>query len=393
MPTNDLLAAAHEVQPYVVENRRAIHRHPELAYQEEQTASLVTQRLKELGMDLQTGVAGTGVIGLIEGKSPGKTVLLRADMDALPLQEKAEIEFRSEVDGVMHACGHDSHTAMLLGAAKLLHERKDGFSGQVKLMFQPAEEGGAGAMRMIEAGLLDNPSVDAAFALHVSSSFWAKEVAVKAGPTHASSDRFTIRVKARGGHAARPHLTVDPVVVAAHIVTALQTLVSREVSPTNEAVVTIGQLEAGTTFNIISDEAFMRGTVRTYSPEVQAHIEKRLPEIAKGIAQAMRAEAEVDYFRMYPVVINHEWGAELVRRAGNQVLGEGQVLEDEAQMGGEDFSFLMQRVPGAMFKLGIRRPGSTPFSLHTSDFDLDESALPYGTAMMAGSALQYLSEE
>ena len=389
--TDGLFAAAKAISGSVVEDRRAIHRHPELLYQEERTAALVSQRLRDLGITVETGVAGTGVIGLLEGGRAGKTVLLRADMDALPLQEKADIPFKSEVAGVMHACGHDSHVAMLLGAAKLLTERRDALSGTVKFMFQPAEEGGAGALRMIEAGLLEGPKVDAAFALHVSPSFYAGEVAVKAGPTHASSDRFTIRVTGRGGHAARPHFAVDPVVIAAHIVTALQTVVSREVSSSDEAVITIGSIDSGTTFNIIPDDALMRGTVRTYSPAVQDLIEKRIPEIAQGVARALRGDAVVEYHRMYPPNINHESGAELIRAAANDVFGPGVILPDESQMGGEDFSFLMQRVPGAMFRLGVRRPGSAPCSLHMSDFDLDESSLPAGTALMAGAAAKFLS--
>lgn len=390
--TRGLLQAANAIAPEVVTDRRAIHEYPEIAYHEERTAALVAQRLQVLGFEVETGVAGTGVVGILKGASPGKTVLLRADMDALPLEEKADIPFKSKVPGMMHACGHDSHVAMLLGAAKLLADRRDGIRGAVKFMFQPAEEGGAGALRMIEAGVLDGPKVDAAFALHVSPSFYAGEVAVKEGPTHASSDRFTIRVVGRGGHAARPHFAVDPVVVAAQIVTALQTIVSREVPAHEEAVITVGSIEAGTTFNIIPDDCILRGTVRTYSSAVQDLIEKRLPEVAKGIARAMRADAEVEYWRLYPPNINHGEGADLVRRAADDVFRPGFILEDEKQMGGEDFAFLMQRVPGAMFRLGTRRLGSPPCSLHMSDFDLDETALPIGTALMAGSALKYLGE-
>lgn len=392
MNTKGLFEAANAITPEVVADRRTIHEYPEIAYHEERTAALVATRLQELGLKVETGVAGTGVIGLLEGASSGKTVLLRADMDALPLEEKADIPFKSKVAGMMHACGHDSHVAMLLGAARLLAARRDGIHGTVKLMFQPAEEGGAGALRMIEAGLLDTPKVDAAFALHVSPSFYAGEVAVKEGPTHASSDRFNIRVVGRGSHAARPHFGIDPVVIAAQIVTALQTIVSREVPAHEEAVITVGAIEAGTTFNIIPDDCILRGTVRTYNNEVQDLIERRLPEVARGIAMAMRGNAEVEYWRLYPPNINHAEGAALVRRAADDIFGAGFILEDEKQMGGEDFAFLMQRVPGAMFRLGTRRPGSPPCSLHMSDFDLDEAALPYGTALMAGSALTYLGE-
>ena len=389
----ELLDAAHSIGPELVMDRRAIHQNPEMAYKEVQTAALVADRLRELGFEFETGVAQTGVVALLEGAKAGKTVLLRADMDALPLEEEADLPFTSANKGVMHACGHDGHTAMLLGAARLLAERRESLNGSVKFMFQPAEEGGAGALRMIEAGLLENPQVDAAFALHVDALTYAGQISVKSGPTHASADTFQIKILGKGGHAARPSMTVDPIVIASQVVMALQTLVSREVSPTEEAVVTVGSLQAGTTFNIIPDTAVLRGTVRTYSEDVQAHIEKRIAEMASGIARAMRGDAEVDYRRLYPPNVNHSDGAETVRVAARRLLPDGGLLEDVAAMGGEDFAFLMQRVPGAMFRLGVRRPEwDEPKSLHSASFELDEDALPVGTAVLAATALKYLNQ-
>lgn len=389
--SQSLLESARAIAAEIVADRRAIHQQPELAYQEHKTAALVAGRLRALGLDTQTGIGETGVVGLVQGAQPGKTVLLRADMDALPIEERTDVPYASRNPGVMHACGHDGHTAMLLGAARLLAERRESIRGQVKLMFQPAEEGGAGALKMIEGGLLENPTVDAAFALHVSPQYRTGHVGVTAGPAWASTDRFTILVTGRGGHAARPHLAVDPIVIAAQIVTALQTLVSREIEPSEAAVVTVGSLEAGTTFNVIPDTARILGTVRTYSDEVQGQLEQRIGALAGGIARAMRGSAETEYARGYPPLINHERGAEIVRAAVGEVLGSEHVQTDAPQMVGEDFAFVLQRVPGAMFRLGVRHPSwQHVYSTHSSSFDLDEEALPVGAAVMAATALRFL---
>lgn len=392
MPSgNELLEAARAMAPEIVADRRAIHQQPELAYQETRTAALVAERLQELGLVVRTGVGQTGVVGLLQGARPGRTVLLRADMDALPIEELSGAPYASQNLGVMHACGHDGHTAMLLGVARLLAERREAIPGTVKFMFQPAEEGGFGALRMIEAGLLDEPAVDAAFALHVQGGYRTGQVGITSGAVTASSDRFTVVVNGRGGHASRPHEAVDPIVIAAQIVVALQTLVSREVPAGEPAVITVGSLEAGAAFNVIPDTARIRGTVRTYSEEVQAQIERRIGELAQGIARAMRGDAETDYRRGYPPLVNHVLGAEVVRRAIGDVLGPESVLADVAQMGGEDFSYVLQRVPGAMFRLGVQHPSwNEPRNTHSSSFDLDEDALPIGTAVMAATALTYL---
>ena len=388
----DLLDAARAIRGEIVADRRAIHQQPELAYQETETAALVAQRLRDLGLSVRTGVGQTGVVGLLEGSRPGKTVLLRADMDALPIEEVSDAPYASRNPGVMHACGHDGHTAMLLGVARLLAERREAIAGKIKFMFQPAEEGGFGAPKMIEAGLLDDPSVDAAFALHVQGSYRTGQIGIAAGAVTASSDRFTIMVNGRGGHASRPHEAVDPIVIAAQIVVALQTLVSREVQAGEPAVVTVGSLEAGAAANVIPDSARIRGTVRTYSVEVQGWIERRIGELAQGIARAMRGDAQTEYRRGYPPVVNHELGAALVRRAAGELLGSESVVSDVPRMGGEDFSYVLQRVPGAMFRLGVQHPSwSEPRNTHSSSFDLDEDALPIGTAVMAATALDYLT--
>jgi amidohydrolase len=293
----------------------------------------------------------------------------------------------------MHACGHDGHTAMLLGAAQLLAERRDAITGNVKLMFQPAEEGGAGAMRMIEDGVLEGPDVDGAFALHVNHRYYAGQVGIKAGPLHASSDYVIIDILGQGGHASMPDLTVDPIVIGAQVVSTLQTLVSREVSPRSEAVITIGSFHAGTRPNIIPDTAHIEGTIRTHSARIQERLERRIPELVQGIARAMRGDADVKYTRLYPVVNNDAAAADLVRRVGIETIGEADTLEDEPIMGGEDFAFILQRVPGAMFHLGVRNRAWTEMrQIHTARFELDEDALPVGAAMLAGSALRFLEQ-
>jgi amidohydrolase len=390
MPT--LLESARAIAESVVADRRAIHRRPEVAFQEHETAALVESRLRALGIPVRTGVGGTGVVGLIEGARPGRTVLLRADMDALPIQEESTAEYVSATPGVMHACGHDAHTAILVGAARLLNERRAELSGCVKLMFQPAEEGGAGALRMIEDGLLQDPPVDAAFMLHVAHALPAGRVATAPGPVLAGANSFTITVEGRGGHAARPHIAIDPVVVAAHVVTALQTLVSREAPPDRAAVVTLGSLQAGTASNVIPDRAVLKGTIRAYDPDLMKELERRLEEIAGGVAAAMRASARVEFHMHYPPTVNDAAMAELLAGAGRTALGPEAVGVTEPVMAAEDFSFVLERVPGAMLSLGVRAPEwQEPRPVHTPRFDVDESALPVGVACMASVAMEFLA--
>ena len=389
---NELREAANEIGPGVVADRRDIHQHPELAYEEKRTSALVEARLRELGLEVRTGVGGTGVVGLLRGRSAGKTVLLRADMDALPIREENQAPYASRHPGVMHACGHDAHTAILLGVARVLVDRRAEIPGTVKFMFQPAEEGGAGALRMIEDGVLEDPSVDAAFGLHVDTERYVGQVALRPGPAMASSDRFTITVRGKGGHAASPQRTVDPIVIGAHIVTALQTIVSREVSPSQPAVVTVASMVAGTTYNVIPDTATIQGTVRAYRDKVRQHVEDRLGEVARGVAAAMRATAEVDYRSGCPALENDAEKVELVRAALGELLGPAAVLVREPVMGAEDFAFILQRVPGAFMHLGVRDPGwESPRPVHTATFDLNEDALPVGVAALAATALKYLA--
>jgi amidohydrolase len=385
----EILDAAQSIAETIVADRRTIHSRPELGYQEKETAALVEARLLDLGIEYRGGVGGTGVIGLVRGARPGPTVLLRADMDALPITEESDAPYVSQHPGVMHACGHDAHTAMLLGAARILQERRTQFDGAVKLMFQPAEEGGAGAVKMIDEGLLDDPPVDAAFAIHTSHDTPTGTMTARGGPLLAGANSFTITVTGRGGHASRPQTTVDPVVVASQIVVALQTLVSREVEPGVPAVITLGALLAGTTFNVIPDRAQIMGTIRAYDAGLMNQLEARIETVAKGVASSLRAEAKVEIHMHYPPTINNEAMVEL---AGGAVRGLGiTVVQGSPIMAAEDFSFVLQRVPGAMLMLGVRKPSWTqPKPAHTAQFDLDEDALALGTAAYTAMALEFL---
>jgi amidohydrolase len=386
--STDLLDAAKGLAQETVEFRRRIHQNPELLYQEHETSALVEAELRLLGLDVTTGIAETGVVALLRG-GLGKTVLLRADMDALPIEEVADLPYRSQNHGVMHACGHDAHTAMLLTAAKVLTARKEHVMGTIKFMFQPAEEGGRGAYKMIEDGVLED--VDAAFALHVDAVNYAGSLAMRRGASQASADRFAITVKGKGGHAGYPHETVDPVVICAQTVTTLQTVISRETPPWAPTVITIGKIEAGTINNVIPTTATILGTMRAFDPAVRQLMKTRITEIAQGISTTMRASADVAWSPGCPPLVNTQEGFDVVTEALSQVVGEGRILDRELEMGGEDFAFLLERVPGAMYRLGVRRSDWAEVrSLHTADFDLDESALPLGVATLASTALHYL---
>jgi amidohydrolase len=391
--TLPLVEAAWEIGPEVVADRRYLHQHPEIAFEEENTARFVAEKLRALGLEVTTGIAKTGVLGLLRGGQPGKTVLLRADMDALPLEELNDVPYRSRTPGVMHACGHDAHTAMLLGVARLLTERRDAIKGTVKFIFQPAEEAGGGAKPMIDEGVMENPRVDAAFGVHIGQDLPLGTIGVRSGPMNAASDGFVATIRGKGAHAARPHLAVDPVVIAAQCILALQTLVSREVNPLRQAVITVGAVHAGTVANIIPEEAVLRATVRTFDDEVRQHLAERIPALLRGIATALRGEADVQYRFGYPVLVNDAAMTDLVREVARGIVGPEKLIEREPGMGGEDMAYFLQRAPGCFFRIGSRNPErGLVYGHHHPRFDVDEEALPVGVAALASVALRYLDE-
>jgi amidohydrolase len=395
--TRDLKNDIDEIMPGVVADRRYLHQHPELGFQEFETAKLVAERLETMGVeDIRTGIAVTGVTGLIRGTKQGgpeRVVLVRADMDALPILEENDVDYRSKIDGKMHACGHDAHTSMLLGVARLLMDRRDEFSGTVKLLFQPAEEGGGGARVMIEEGVLEDPPVDLVFGQHVAAEVPVGQIELRGGPCMAAADRFEILIRGRGGHGAQPHLTVDPIAVGSQIVSALQSIVAREVDPTKEAVVTVGAFIAGDASNVIPDTAVLRGTLRSFDPEVRELLGRRVGEIATGIASAMRAVVEYTYNPGYPATINDPVETEKVRQIASEILGEENVLHADLQMGAEDFSYFLEKKPGCFFFTGTRDEGrGITWGHHHPKFDVAEEGMAIGMEVMTRVILNALNE-
>jgi len=393
MALTDLLAPAADLLPGVVELRRQLHLHPELGLELPRTQAAVVEQLEALGLSVRTGDRLSSVVADIEGGRPGPTVLLRGDMDALPMPEDTGLDFASQVDGTMHACGHDAHTAMLVGAARLLVANKDQLPGRVRLMFQPGEEGPGGAPLMIREGVLDG--VDAAFALHVAPNLWSGMVAWKAGPVMASADVVEIKVLGRGGHASTPHWAVDPVPVACEIVLALQQMITRTVDVFDPAVLTVAQLEAGTTDNVIPESARLVGTLRAVSERTRHDVWERISQVADGIAAAHGCTASVEIAQGYPVTHNDPGFASFASGVAAELLGDGRVVEMPAPvMGAEDFSYVLQNVPGAMLYLGVCPPEhENPFvapACHSNRMVLHEDAMTTGVALHAAVATAYL---
>jgi hippurate hydrolase len=366
----------------IVALRRDIHREPELGFDTVKTTEKVLAALDGLPLDIETGVARNGIVATLRGEGP--TVALRADMDALPIKEETGLPFASETEGRMHACGHDGHTSMLVGAAHALSGMGDRLDGTVKFVFQPAEEGGGGGGVMVDEGVADD--VSSIFALHLWPGLPFGKVATKAGPIMAAADAFEMEIRGSGGHGAMPHLAADAVVIAAQVVTALQILVSREVDPVEPTVLTVGQIGAGTAFNIIPEKAHLGGTVRTLNPDLRERIPERMEAVASGIAQGMRGDANLDYTFSYPVTVNDEAAAARVLSVAEDLLGGQSALEvPNPSMAAEDFAFFLEKVPGAFIWLGV---GEDVSGLHTPKFAFDEGVLPRGSALLAALALE-----
>lgn len=372
----------------IVALRRDIHREPELGFDTEKTAEKVLAALEGLPLEIQTGVAENGVVATLKGGGDGPTIALRADMDALPIHEETGLPFASGVDGKMHACGHDGHTSMLVGAARALSQDhlRERLGGIVKFVFQPAEEGGGGGRVMVEEGVAED--VRSIFALHLWPGLPFGTAATKAGPIMAAADAFEMTVKGKGGHGAMPHQTVDAVAISAQVVTALQTLVAREVNPVEPAVVTVGEIGAGSAFNIIPETARLGGTVRTLDDDLRQRMPERIEELARGVARGMRGDAELGYRFSYPVTRNDAGAAGLALGVAGELFGEENTIElAHPSMGGEDFAFFLEKVPGAFIWLGV----GDVSGLHTPKFAFDEEVLPRGSALFVALALESLS--
>jgi amidohydrolase len=376
-----------DVVDEVVATRRDLHEHPELGFEEERTSAMVAARLRELGFEVHTGIGKTGVVGVLRGAQPGKTIMLRADMDGLPIDEENDVPYRSQSPVHMHACGHDGHVAMLLGAARVVASRKDELAGTVCFLFQPAEEGKGGAKAMIEDGVLERFGIERAYGLHLASSHPAGQVGVREGAFYASSDSIEITIEGKGGHGAAPHLSIDPVYVASQFVVAVQQIVSRNIDPIEPAVVTIGAIHGGTTHNVIPSRVTLMGTVRAFDAEVRAKMAERIERVLRGICESSGATYAFEYLWRYPVTSNDAEQTRYVRALAERVAGAEHVADVPKLMGAEDFSFFAERVPACFFTIGSNGGPDSAWPHHHARFDIDESALPTGVRMMIALAL------
>ena len=383
--------------PDLVAMRRDLHEHPELAFEEVRTSGIVEQRLRALGLEVQTGIAKTGVVGLLRGGAASenaKTIAIRADMDALPIYELNNVEYRSQTDGKMHACGHDGHTSILLTVADILTQRRAELTGNIKFLFQPAEERIGGAEPMVKAGALNG--ADAVIGLHLISDIPLGRVGVRAGTVFASADSFTLTVKGKGGHAASPETAIDPIVASAYIITALQTLISRETSPFSPAVITLGTIHAGTAFNIIPEKAVMQGTMRSFNAEHRAKLLRRINEVVTGVATSLGASCEMHFESDgCPPCVNDATITEVVYKAAVDAVGTENVDTSEAILatGSDDMAFFLNTVPGCYFVVGSgNREKETDFAHHHPRFNIDEDALPIAVEVMTRAALNFIEK-
>jgi amidohydrolase len=396
-PPPSLFADLPAVAARAVDLRHTLHQTPELAYQEQLTAKLVSRELTRLGIAHQTGLAGgTGIVALIPGRAPtpsNRCVALRADLDALPIAEETGVPYASQRQGVMHACGHDGHTAILLGAAAILQAHADQFSGIVKLLFQPAEEGGCGADRMVQDGVLENPKVEAIFGLHGWPGLKVGTVATRPGALLASVDGFTVRLRGRGGHAAAPQDAIDPILCAAAVIQSMQAIVSRETEPTDPCVLTVSQINGGTAFNVIPDHVELHGTIRALSKGRRKATIAALERITRGIAAGYRCDAIFEYFGATPVTANTAEEAEFIKATAQRALGAKNFVEaTKPSMWGEDFAFFLDHVPGCFFMLGVQPADRETYPmLHHPKYDFTDAAVPVGIRMMTEAALGWLA--
>lgn len=383
-----------ELLESIIHWRRELHQIPEVELNLPKTSAYVQKQLKEIGIPFESGIATSGIVGLIQGSKPGKTIALRADMDALPMKEYTQVSYASKNDN-MHSCGHDVHTAMLLGTAKMLNARKSELHGNVKLIFQPAEENPGGAKIMIDEGVLENPKVDRILGMHVGNIVKGLDygkIGVKPNALMAASDVFNLKIKGVGCHGSAPHNGTDPITIASYVITALQQIVSREVNATEPMVLSFGKISGGTTFNVIPEEVELIGIARTFSQETRSFVRKRFEEIATSVTQGLRGTCEIDYFHSYPPLINDPGFTDAFVSSAEKVLDpEEIVLLEDPVMGAEDMSYYLEKIPGTFFFLGTNNPEKgIVYSNHSSKFDVDEEVLWKGPALMVQTCLDYL---
>jgi len=393
MYTEEIKKISSTIISEIISIRRDIHQHPELGFHEYRTSAIVSDFLKSLGLKVYTNIAKTGVVGLLEGKNPGKTVAIRADIDALPITEENDIEFASRIKNVMHACGHDAHTAIALGTAKILSGMKERISGNVKFIFQPAEESLGGAKLMIEDGALDNPPTDAIIALHVSPLLSSGNISVGSGPVMASPAEFDIVIKGKGGHAAQPDKTTDPISIGINIINMLQSIIPKRISVFKTAILSITCFQGGNTYNIIPSEAVIKGTVRAFDKETHDKISNIMNSIISSVTCEAGADFTFEYNLGYPTVVNNQEIAELIAKASVKILGKENVITNpEPSMLAEDFSYYTHKIPGAIFNLGCRSASDDNFhNLHSSRFTIDEACIGIGMEILSQCALDFLS--
>jgi amidohydrolase len=374
--------------------RRDFHRHPELGFQEVRTAGIVANELSKEGIEFTTGIAKTGVVALIEGGQPGPVVLLRFDMDALPIIEETGAEYASQNPGVMHACGHDGHTAIGLTVAKILNNHRKEWAGTVKLVFQPAEEGLGGADRMVAAGVLEDPKPDLTLTLHLWNEKPFGWLGITSGPVMAASEAFHLRISGKGGHGAAPHLAIDPILTSAQIITALQSIVSRNVPPLQSAVLSVTSVQGGHATNVIPPYVDLKGTIRSYEPAIRSLIIQRFQQIVTGVAQTMGCQADIQMKRISPAVVNNPEITRRVEQVARQLLPDSMIDTDERTMGSEDMAYMMEQIPGSYFFVGsANAEKGLNAAHHHPRFDFDESALPRAAALMTAAAVEFLKPQ
>ncbi len=393
MYEKEILLKAKAISNELISLRRDIHSHPEMGLEEIRTSQIAMENLEKLGIEVQNGIGQTGVVGILRGKFQGKTIILRADMDCLKIEEKNDISYKSQNNGFMHACGHDVHTAWLVGAAKILCDFKEVLHGNIKFVFQPAEEALGGAKLVIEEGVLENPKVDAVIGAHVWPYLQSGRIGIKQGPIMAATDNFKLTIFGKGGHGAHPHKCIDPIVSATEIFMAFQTIVSRNIDPLEPAVITVGKFNSGSAHNIIPDNAYMEGTVRTLSLQTRRKIPELMEKVISGITSANGTKYKLEFVPYHPPVINEKELTSKVEKSIEDILGKDCIEKIEVpSMAGEDFSYFQEKVPGTFFWIGIGdEEKGTDMPLHASNFMVDEEMISIGAAVLAKSALDFLN--